>query len=44
MPHHFVVCREEAYELAGALDPYLDPYGSCLMCLMRLFLVLGERG
>ena len=26
------------------LDPYLDPYRSCLMCLMRLFLVLGERG
>jgi hypothetical protein len=26
------------------LDPYLDPYGSCFMCLMRLFLVLAERG
>ncbi len=25
-------------------DPYLDPYRSCLMRLMRLFLVLGERG
>ena len=27
----------------GAFVSYLDPYGSCLMCLMRLFLVLGER-
>jgi len=26
------------------LDPYLDPYGFCLMRLMRLFLVLDERG
>jgi hypothetical protein len=26
------------------LDPYLDPYGSCLMYLMRLLDVLGVRG
>jgi len=25
-------------------NPYLDPYGSCLICLMRLFLVLAELG
>ncbi len=28
----------------GFLVPYLDPYESCLMRLMRLFDVLGERG
>ena len=27
-----------------SLVPYLDPYESCLMCLMRLLDVLGERG
>ena len=26
------------------LVPYLDPYRSCLMCLMRLLDVLVERG
>jgi len=26
------------------LDPYLDPYRSCLLCLMRLLVVLGVRG
>jgi hypothetical protein len=28
----------------GILVPYLDPYGSCLMRLMRFFLVLRELG
>ena len=27
-----------------ALVPCLNPYGCCLMFLMRLFFVLGERG
>ena len=27
-----------------ALNPYPNPYGSCFMRLMRLPLVLGERG
>ena len=27
-----------------ALVPYLDPYLSCFLCLMRLFVLLGERG
>jgi hypothetical protein len=25
-------------------DPYLDPYGGCLMCPMRLLDALDERG
>jgi hypothetical protein len=28
----------------GRLDPYLDPYPPCFLCLMRLFVVLDERG
>jgi len=37
----------ERFGGGGALSwvaPYLDPYDSCLMRLMRLLDVLGERG
>jgi hypothetical protein len=44
MPHHFVVADKGAYELAGAFGPLSRPLWTCLMCLMRLFLVLSERG
>jgi hypothetical protein len=30
--------------IKGGVDPYLDPYESCLMRLIRLLDVLGERG
>ena len=30
--------------LNPCLNPNLNPYRSCLLCLMRLSLVLGERG
>jgi hypothetical protein len=34
----------EGTDRRAALDPYLDPYSFCLMCLMRLLDVLRERG
>ena len=30
--------------IKGGVDPYLDPYRSCLMRLMRLLRVLDVRG
>ena len=34
----------DARAMGSYLNPYLNPYRSCFMCLMRLLVVLRERG
>ena len=44
MPAALSLRVDRGQSMALCVDPYLDPYQLCLMRLLRLLEVLGERG